>query len=151
MRYICDCEGLNLPPSTIASLIESTGGDMRQILNQLQILTSLKEKSNLSSVQAILSSFSKDQLLGVSAFEAGKAILTNVNSKSLQQRYDMFFCDYEMTPLIVQQNYLSVKTDRNNSITLMQMADAADALCDCETIHETMVRTNVSYSHVVLL
>lgn len=144
MKYICDCEGLNLPPTTVTSMIESTGGDMRQILNQLQILVSLQEKSNLSSLQSIIASFTKDQLLGVSGFEAGKALLINTKTTSLQQRYDLFFCDYEMTPLIVQQNYLmSVKTNGQNMDTLLQMADAADSLCDCERIHETMVKTNV--------
>ena len=87
-------EGLQLQSSTIQMIIESTSGDMRQILNQLQILISLKDKST-SSFDSIVKSFSKDQLLGVSAFEAGKSLLTKSNSFSLQQRYDLFFCDYE--------------------------------------------------------
>ena len=125
-------------------MIESTGGDMRQILNQLQILVSLQEKSDLSTIQDIISSFSKDQLLGVTPFEAGKSLLINTKTTSVQQRYDMFFCDYEMTPLIVQQNYLmSIKTNGQSMNTLMQMADAADAMCDCEIVHETMVKSNV--------
>lgn len=150
VKYICDCEGISIPPSTISTMIESTGGDMRQILNQLQILVSLQEKSDLTSVQDIIQSFSKDQLLGVTAFEAGKSLLMNTKTLSLQQRYDMFFCDYEMTPLIVQQNYLmSIKSNGQNINTLMQMADAADALCDCEMVHETMVKNNVPFKYCV--
>ena len=125
-------------------MIESTGGDMRQILNQLQILLSLQSRNDLSSVQSIISSFSKDQLLGLTAFEAGKSLLVQTKSLSLKQRYDMFFCDYELTPLIVQQNYLSsIKSNGSNPNSLMQMAEAADSLCDCEILHESMMKNNV--------
>ena len=143
INIICMKEGLQLQSSTIQMIIESTSGDMRQILNQLQILISLKDKST-SSFDSIVKSFSKDQLLGVSAFEAGKSLLTKSNSFSLQQRYDLFFCDYELTPLVIQQNYINcIKSNNQPLEAITQMADTADALCDCENIHEMMVKNNV--------
>ena len=143
INTICMKEDLQLQSSTLQMIIESTSGDMRQILNQLQILISLKDKST-SSFDSIVKSFSKDQLLGVSAFEAGKSLLTKSTTLSLQQRYDLFFCDYELTPLVIQQNYINcIKSNNQPLDAIIQMADSADALCDCENIHEMMVKNNV--------
>ena len=143
VQFICQNEGLSLSPAVLKELVESTGSDFRQVLNQLQIVASCQHtQSDLSS---ILKSFSKDEMLSATAFEATKLLFAPQNN-SLQLRYDAFFTDYEMTPLFVQQNYLdSIKSNGNPITAIEQMADAADALCDMERIHETMVKNNVDF------
>ena len=130
-------------------MIESTGGDFRQILNQLQILaTIIAEHKDIppssEKLKAVVKTFSKDQLLGVSPFDAAKSILVETRQKPMTTRYDMFFSDYEMTPMIVEQNYLeSIKSNGISLQTVNQMADAADAFCDMEYVHEYMLKHNV--------
>ena len=147
VQFICQNEGLTIPPSVLKELVESTGSDFRQVLNQLQIVASCQQtKSDYSS---ILKSFSNDELLSVTAFDATKLLLAPQNN-SLQLRYDAFFADYEMTPLFIQQNYLdSIKSNGNPTTALEQMAEAADAMCDMERIHETMVKNNVDFWSVL--
>lgn len=141
VQYICKNEELSIPPSVLKELVESTGSDFRQVLNQLQIIASCQHtQSDLSS---IIKSFSKDDMLSATAFDATKLLFSPQNN-SLQRRYDAFFADYEMTPLFVEQNYLdSIKSNGNTFSALEQMAEAADALCDMERIHEAMVKNNV--------
>lgn len=142
LQVICEREHLKVDRETLEMMIESTGGDFRQILNQLQILLTLSSTSS-SSIAGVLRSFSKDQLMGVTPFDAARALLVE-SKQPLQIRYDMFFSDYEMTPLIVEQNYLdSIKSNGMSIDVVEQMAEAADALCDMETLHETIVKTNV--------
>lgn len=130
-------------------MIESTGGDFRQILNQLQIMATLMAEQKDQPVSSellrtVVKTFSKDQLLGISPFDAAKSILVETKQKSMTTRYDMFFSDYEMTPLIVEQNYLdSIKSNGMMLSTIEQMADAADAICDMELVHENMMKNNV--------
>lgn len=66
------------------------------------------------------------------------------NSKmSIQDRYDLFFIDYEMVPLLIQQNYVSsALSNRSPGNKLEQLADAADSVCDMEMMRDTMLKTN---------
>lgn len=149
LRFICRCEQLTIDQGTLEMMIESTGGDFRQILNQLQILSTIiaehKETPPSSEkLKAVVKTFSKDQLLGISPFDAAKSILVETRQKSMITRYDMFFSDYEMTPMIVEQNYLdSIKSNGMSLQTVNQMAEAADAICDMEHVHEYMLKHNV--------
>ena len=58
----------------------------------------------------------------------------------------VFFSDYELTPLVVEQNYLdSIKSNRYSDQKAVEvMADAADGMCSVELIHDRMIRENVS-------
>ena len=142
VTFICECERIALDASVLRQLVETTGSDFRQVLNQLQIVSSLQEQG----VKTTLEAFMKDQLLSVTAFDATKLLLVAPQNTSLQQRYDTFFCDYELTPLFIQQNYVdAIKSNGASLATLEQMADAADAMCDMEGIHECMVKTNVVF------
>lgn len=142
--FICECERIALDSAVLHQLVETTGSDFRQVLNQLQIVSSLQEKG----VSPTLETFTKDQLLSVTAFDATKLLLVTPQNTPLRQRYDAFFCDYELTPLFVQQNYLdAIKSNGASPMALEQMAEAADAMCDMEGIHECMVKNNVDFGH----
>jgi replication factor C subunit 1 len=54
---------------------------------------------------------------------------------------DLFFIDYDLIPLLVQENYLSAMPDRKNLQDIENMAAAADyiSLGDCIS---RQVRTN---------
>jgi len=143
LQVICKREQLNIDKETLELMIESTGGDFRQILNQIQLLSTLSPSSSISGV---LRSFSKDPLMSITPFEAAKALLIEPTSHALKDRYNMYFSDYEMTPLLVEQNYLdSIKSNGGSMDVVAQMAEAAEAMCDLEMLHDTILKTNVCY------
>ena len=122
LQVICKREQLNIDKETLELMIESTGGDFRQILNQIQLLSTLSPSSSISGV---LRSFSKDPLMSITPFEAAKALLIEPTSHALKDRYNMYFSDYEMTPLLVEQNYLdSIKSNGGSMDVVAQMAEA---------------------------
>ena len=96
LQVICKREQLNIDKETLELMIESTGGDFRQILNQIQLLSTLSPSSSISGV---LRSFSKDPLMSITPFEAAKALLIEPTSHALKDRYNMYFSDYEMMSL----------------------------------------------------
>ena len=147
VRWICDQEKIQLNDEAITSLIQSIGGDFRQILNHLQILSMTSQSLNSSS-SALNEIFAKDRLIGVSTSDAAK-MLFNTSVVSFGDRYNLFFTDYEMIPLMVHQNYVtsinSTQTSRNK---LRKLADTADSLCDMELVHTTILKTNVLFRNI---
>ena len=88
--------------------------------------------------------------MGITPYEAAKALFIESSSQPLKVRYDMFFSDYEMTPLLVEQNYLdSIKSNGMSIEVIAQMAEAADAMCDMEMFHETILKSNVCYEREI--
>ena len=138
VRYICNQERIQISDDAILSLVTSIGGDFRQTLNHLQLIS--LSHSPINSKASPLSL--KDKSIGLVASEASRLMLSN-SFLSLQDRYDLFFIDYEMVPLLVQQNYVaSVLSNRSQGNKLAQLADAADSVCDMEIMRESMMKTN---------
>ena len=138
VRYICNQERIQISDDAILSLVTSIGGDFRQTLNHLQLIS--LSRSPINSKTSPLSL--KDKSIGLVASEASRLMLSN-SFLSLQDRYDLFFIDYEMVPLLVQQNYVaSVLSNRSQGNKLAQLADAADSVCDMEIMRESMMKTN---------
>ena len=125
---------------------------MRQCLNKLQIVASVSSESNERSssldVQKLIPSFAMDINLSQTGFEAAKQMLVGTAKHSFNDRYNMFFNDYELTPLVIQQNYLdSLRSKYQASDEMIdKMAEAADSICDLEFVHERMIRENVYFS-----
>lgn len=113
---------------------------MRQCLNKLQIVAAA------TSTDSNIASFAMDEYLSQTGFEAAKQLLVGTKKYSFMDRYSMFFSDYELTPLVVEQNYLdSIKSNRYSDQKAVEvMADAADGMCSVELIHDRMIRENVS-------
>lgn len=64
---------------------------------------------------------------------------------SFYDRFDLFFNDYNMAPLFVQENYLKSKPNCKSSELLSRVAMAADALSFGDLI-EKRIRSNMSWS-----
>lgn len=122
---------------------------MRQCLNKLQIVASVlsdpNDRSSSLNVQKLIPSFAMDLNLSQTGFEAAKQMLVGTTKHSFNDRYNMFFNDYELTPLVIQQNYLdSLRSKYKDSDEMIdKMAEAADSICDLEFVHERMIRENV--------
>lgn len=87
---------------------------------------------------ASLSLSGKDDLLGLSPFSATRMLLTGEGP--LNQRYSAVFSDYELVPLLLQQNYLEPLKGEGS---MESAALAADAIAEMELAHAAMVGRNV--------
>nr|CEL69260.1 TPA: replication factor c subunit, putative [Neospora caninum Liverpool] len=111
---IATAEDLALEPQAIGYLCESAGGDLRQILNSLQMLayeTRESQKDGSGKSREENTDFStglKDDQVMHGPFECCKQLLDahQASKLSRRQKLDKFFSDYDLIPLLIQENYL---------------------------------------------
>ena len=149
VNYIITQEHIKISPENVNTIIASTDGDMRQILNQLQMLYTLQSQNIQYSINDITNSMNqKDVVLGTSAFDATK-ILFQGSAVPFNKRYESFFIDYEMTPLLLYQNYVdSYKTNSQNAKSIQYLeglAAAAESMSDLDLVNNA-IRSRSDYS-----
>ena len=82
--------------------------------------------------KGFLRNISKDESVMISNFDAAHRLLdhgkNSLNDKypSFRQKIDLFFIDYDLIPLLVQENYLTAMGDRKTMDDIEKLADAAD-------------------------
>ncbi|ESS30893.1 ATPase, AAA family protein [Toxoplasma gondii VEG] len=114
VEKIAAAEDLSLDPQAVDYLCESAGGDLRQILTSLQMIAyetreKAKEKDWKSREEkADFSTGLKDEQVMHGPFECCKQLLDAHQSSKLsrRQKLDKFFSDYDLIPLLIQENYL---------------------------------------------
>ena len=92
VQQILRLEGAT-PPEDLEELVESSGNDVRQIINALQFSAASPQGQKDTKVM----------LSGNSA--AAKIMNYHDSSLSTKDRLDMFFVDYDLIPLLVADNY----------------------------------------------
>jgi replication factor C subunit 1 len=94
-----------LQESEIAELAESVGCDVRQVLNTLQLRSQqpISDSASTKSWGKI-----KDAELMQTPFEVTKILLTSSMARnfSFNERLELAFVDYDLIPLLIQQNYV---------------------------------------------
>lgn len=87
----------------------------------------------------------------INNFDAAHRLL-NHGQKSLDDKYpqfrqkmDLFFIDYDLIPLLVQENYLTAMGERRDLESLNRMAEASDFISLGDSISR-QVRTNQDWS-----
>jgi replication factor C subunit 1 len=126
LRMICGHQGLQVDKATIDQVVESSGNDIRQIINILQMW------NNHQMDSGFLKKISKDESVMISNFDAALRLLDhgrknlNVNYPEFRHKMDLFFIDYDMIPNIMQENYLNAMGDVRDMRSIEAMAEAAD-------------------------
>lgn len=108
MMSICHKEGIQILKENLDRLISSTDQDVRQVINHLALYsaestsTETNEKSENSNKQ------NKDTRLG--SWDVVRKVFSAEEHKqmSIHDKKDLFFHDYNIASLFVQENYLSV-------------------------------------------
>ena len=101
MLQIAQVEGLGVDREAMNALVVSTGGDVRQIFNALQMWKVGAANARADDVRKRMGQMNKDAILRVTGAEALSRLFSGVRTP-LQQRYEMFFTDYDRMPLFVQ-------------------------------------------------
>lgn len=99
-------EGVKLPPKTIEEVIQATNQDVRQTLNSLSLICAKPDAEGSTGLRN--DNGKKDLRLG--PWEVVRKVFSAEEHKkmTLNDKADLFFHDYSLGPLFVQQNYLSV-------------------------------------------
>ncbi|KAK7872824.1 hypothetical protein R5R35_006700 [Gryllus longicercus] len=108
MMSVCYKEGLKIASEALNDIICGANFDIRQILHHLS-LWSVKEKQFPSGVgQAGAPKPHKDMKMG--PWDVVRKVFSAEEHKtmSIHDKSDLFFHDYSINPLFVQENYLSV-------------------------------------------
>ena len=132
-------------------LIEQSGNDIRQALHAMQMWRAQATNMKYADLKARMGSIEKDKVLRQSFFDSTLQILAGggPNKPSLEERYNSFFVDYSLIPLMIQQNYIKSYSAgaiyRSTAVSevdkLTFLANAADAVADME-LAEAGIRSN---------
>lgn len=139
---ICFKEKIKLPPAKVEEIISATNNDIRQTLNHLSLLSAGKDlKLNENQTKTA----NKDLKLG--PWEVVRKVFSADEHKhmTLEDRSDLFFHDYSLGPLFVQQNYLMVSPKVPKSQVPQQVALTADSLSLSDLI-EKRIRSDSAWS-----
>ncbi|KAL8271846.1 hypothetical protein Esti_004236 [Eimeria stiedai] len=108
MQQIANAENIPISEETLAKIAEVSGGDMRQCVGQLQLLAAqLRHSAELRNSKSVCAG--KDAQVTLGPFECCKLLLDSRTGKRLKlwEKLDYFFVDYDMLPLLIQENYLT--------------------------------------------
>ncbi|CAJ0590128.1 unnamed protein product [Cylicocyclus nassatus] len=128
MLSIACQEKVKISKEELDQMIEMSGHDVRQSIYNLQLYASAGGKAKVQK---------KD--IAVGPFEAARKLLDP--RSTLQEKQDMFFVDYGIMPLFVQENYPNMKNDKHTPKQAMAgLRKAADLIAHSDTI-ERCIRT----------
>ena len=133
-KKMCDIlknEGLSIEPNAVEQIVESSGNDIRQILTTLDMWARTSSTMTYMRAKQSLKTMTKDSVAMLSNFDAATKLFNRreMSRLSHKEKIDLAFVDYELIPLLVQENYLAA-CDINN---LSAMAEAAESISlgDC--------------------
>ncbi|XP_060102254.1 replication factor C subunit 1 isoform X2 [Heteronotia binoei] len=149
MMSIAFKEGLKVPPPAMNEIILAANQDIRQVLHNLNMWCAKSKALTYDGVKEDASKARKDIKLGPfdvvrKVFAAGE----ETSRMSLIDKSDLFFHDYSLAPLFVQENYIHVKpaaAGGNMKKHLMLLSKAADSICDGDLV-DRQIRSKQNWS-----
>ncbi|EDO07774.1 Replication factor RFC1 C terminal domain family protein [Babesia bovis T2Bo] len=136
---VCAAEGITVPQDTVAQLYEQGGGDFRHALNAIEF-NSLGDSG--SKGHALSGSDAKDIGHTKNLFEA-TGRLFSARSGSTEKRYreleQIFFIDYNMMPLMAQENYIKFIPVNNRALSILQAL--SQSFVEADRVEEFLKRT----------
>ncbi|CDW57530.1 replication factor C subunit 1 [Trichuris trichiura] len=136
-------ERLAVSPQTLDQLIEAAQHDIRQVLHNLSLMTSSKQNVTFDEARQ---SVKKD--VNMNIFEATRSLFTDSEGSaqlSLIDRAEIFFTDYSLVPLFVQENYPHCVTGNNILDRLAALAEAAQFIAYGDVV-DKQIRSFSSWS-----
>lgn len=145
LMSICFKEKFKMTPAKLEEIIVATNNDIRQTINHLALLSAGDQLPQRGQSQQQQQVASKDLKLG--PWEVVRKVFTAEEHKqmSIHDKSDLFFHDYSMAPLFVQQNYLQVTPQGNKQEVMSKVAATADALSLGDMV-EKRIRSNMAWS-----
>ena len=146
---ICKKENINYENNALEYLCEICGNDIRQIINFVELWSrqnkSIKFKDLTGGNQKIQG---KDEVVLLKNFDAARELLNSKSrSKSYRDLLDLYFIDYDLIPLLIQENYLSTFPSQNFKSSYEELENvslAADLISTSDVI-DKKIRTQMDW------
>ncbi|XP_053110032.1 replication factor C subunit 1 isoform X2 [Hemicordylus capensis] len=149
MMSIAFKEDLKIPPPAMNEIILAANQDIRQVLNNLCMWCAKNKSLTYDDVKEDANKAKKDIKLG--PFDVARKVFVigeETSRMSLIDKLDLFFHDYSLAPLFVQENYIHVKpaaAGDNMKKHLMLLSKAADSICDGDLV-DRQIRSRQNWS-----
>ena len=144
MMSVCSKEQIDLNLDALTKLIIGCGQDVRQVFHHLSMVKAGGGKMDIDQVQKN-AEMSKKTSVKIGPWNACKKVFSREDQKSMSfhDKTDLFFEDYNMAGLFVQENYLQSKPSdaRNDRVKLMELVSkAADSIAWGDLVEKTVRR-----------
>lgn len=138
-------EKLKLDPTVIGQLVQATGNDIRQIINLMSTVSKTQKTINHENSKEIAESWKKHAMLKPFAIVLkflGGGIFNSASNHTLNDKIEMYFNDIDFTPLMIQENYISLVPEvRSATQHLERVAAAADAISQSDHVN-SLIRSS---------
>ena len=132
-------EKIKIKEPVLRELYEQSNGDIRFMLNNLQLMTSSNSfKTNTKNIQS------------ANVFETTGKLLSM--DEEIDNKYNLFWLSNELHPLMIQENYISNTFSVSNELKkMLNIAYSADALSDSDLFATEVNMTNWEFEpHIAM-
>ncbi|KAM7009719.1 replication factor C subunit 1 [Tautogolabrus adspersus] len=142
-------EGIKIPPPALNEIIMASNQDVRQVIHNLSMWSARDKVMTYDQCKSDAARARKDMKIGPfdvcrKVFAAGE----ETSHMSLIDKSDLFFHDYSLAPLFVQENYLHVRPkaaggDLKSHLVLL--SKTADSISDGDLV-DRRIRSGQNWS-----
>uniref|UniRef100_A0A8C5IA59 Replication factor C subunit 1 n=1 Tax=Gouania willdenowi TaxID=441366 RepID=A0A8C5IA59_GOUWI len=149
MMSIAFKEGIKIPPPALNEIILASNQDVRQVIHNLSMWSANDKVMTYDQCKKDAASARKDLKMG--PFDVCRKVFAAGEESahmSLIDKSDLFFHDYSLAPLFVQENYLHVRPAAARSDLkshLVLISKAADSICDGDLV-DRQIRSRQNWS-----
>ncbi|XP_064816872.1 replication factor C subunit 1-like, partial [Oncorhynchus masou masou] len=149
MMSIAFKEGLKVPPPALNEMILASNQDIRQVLHNLSMWSAKDKVMTYDRVKEDANNARKDMKLG--PFDVCRKVFSKGEESghmTLIDKSDLFFHDYSLAPLFVQENYIHVKPAAAGGDVkshLVLLSKTADSICDGDLV-DRQIRSKQAWS-----
>lgn len=142
-------EGIKIPPPALNEIILASNQDVRQVIHNLSMWSAKNKVMTYDQCKSDAANARKDMKLG--PFDVCRKVFASgeeTSHMSLIDKSDLFFHDYSLAPLFVQENYLHVRPaaaagDLKSHLVLV--SKTADSICDGDMV-DKKIRSGQNWS-----
>ncbi|KAF9897779.1 hypothetical protein BX616_004994, partial [Lobosporangium transversale] len=145
-------EGCKVPGNVLDKLVSGSQSDIRQVLNMLSTWSLTQQEMDYDEGTAL--SKASEKYVALNPFQIAEQLLveTNYRALSLPDKFDTYFNDYQLAPLMIQENYVRMnpteaRGDMDGLAAIELMSKAADSLSDADLV-DTLIHGQVFLSEV---
>ncbi|XP_042340871.1 replication factor C subunit 1 isoform X2 [Plectropomus leopardus] len=149
MMSIAFKEGIKIPPPALNEIILASNQDVRQVIHNLSMWSAKDKVMTYDQCKSDAASARKDMKLG--PFDVCRKVFASGEETahmSLIDKSDLFFHDYSLAPLFVQENYLHVRPKAAGGDLkshLMLLSKTADSICEGDLV-DRRIRSGQNWS-----
>uniref|UniRef100_A0AAR2JHK8 Replication factor C subunit 1 n=1 Tax=Pygocentrus nattereri TaxID=42514 RepID=A0AAR2JHK8_PYGNA len=149
MMSIAFKEGLKIPPPALNEIILASNQDVRQVLHNLCMWSATDKVMTYDQAKADANKAKKDMKMG--PFDVCRKVFASGEETAhmtLVDKLDLFFHDYSLAPLFVQENYIHVRpaaAGGNLKNHLVLLSKTADSISDGDLV-DRQIRSRQTWS-----